>query len=71
MSHLTIPLIATLRSYIAKQWRRLRATGDAGEIEEKTLIIALMAGATIAIIAGIIIVAITSKAEEGAGFLSE
>lgn len=69
MSHLFIIASVTLKTFLTDRWHRLRATGDAGEIDEKTIIIALMSAATIAVIAGVIIVAINSRAEEAAGFL--
>lgn len=69
MTPLLINVIAHLTSFVADRWRRLQATEDAGEIDEKVIIIALMSAATIAIISTIVIVALTSRAESGAGYL--
>jgi hypothetical protein len=68
MSHLFTAAVI-VKSYLQDRWHRLHATGDAGEIDEKTIIIALMSAATIAIIAGVIIVALNARADEAAGFL--
>lgn len=69
MTPLLTTVIAHLTSFVADRWRRLQATEDAGEIDEKVIIIALMSAATIAIISTIVIVALTSRAESGAGYL--
>ncbi|MCH7229931.1 hypothetical protein L0U85_03520 [Glycomyces sp. L485] len=69
MSPILTTVIAHLLSFVADRWRQLRATEDAGEIDEKVIIIALMSAATIGIITTIIIVALTSRAESGAGYL--
>lgn len=58
-----------VKAFLRDRWHRLQATGDAGEIDEKVIIIALMSAATIAIIAGVIIVALNARADEAAGFL--
>lgn len=63
-------VIAPLMNAVATRWRQFHATEDAGEIDEKTLIVAIMSGATITIIA-IIIAAITLRANEGAGYLGQ
>jgi uncharacterized membrane protein YqhA len=69
MTPILTAAIAHLTSFVADRWRQLQSTEDAGEIDEKTIIIALMSAATIAIIAGVIIVALNSRADQAAGFL--
>lgn len=69
MTPIFTAVIAYLASFVADRWRQLQATEDAGEIDEKVIIIALMSAATIAIISTIVIVALTSRAESGAGYL--
>jgi hypothetical protein len=69
MTPILTAAIAHLMGFVADRWRQLQATEDAGEIDEKVIIIALMSAATIGIITTIIIVALTSRAESGAGYL--
>jgi heme/copper-type cytochrome/quinol oxidase subunit 2 len=69
MTPLLTAAIAHLMSFVAAKWQQLQETEDAGEIDEKVIIIALMSAATIGIIATVIIVALNSRAEEGAGYL--
>lgn len=69
MTPILTAAIAHLMSFVGARWRQLHATEDAGEIDEKVIIIALMSAATIGIIAGVIIVALNSRAEQGAGYL--
>ena len=57
-----------VHSFLRDRWERLRETGDAGEIDEKTIIMALMSAATIGIIA-VIIIALNSRADSAAGYL--
>jgi uncharacterized membrane protein YqhA len=64
-----ITTAAIVKAFLQDRWHRLRATGDAGEIDEKVIIIALMSAATITIIATVIIVALNARADEAAGFL--
>lgn len=68
MNHL-FATAGIVKSFLQDRWHRLRATGDAGEIDEKVIIIALMSAATITIIATVIIVALNARADEAAGFL--
>jgi hypothetical protein len=69
MTPILTAAIAYLMGFVADRWRQVQSTGDAGEIDEKVIIIALMSAATIGIITTIIIVALTSRAESGAGYL--
>jgi hypothetical protein len=68
MSHLFTAAVI-VKAFLQDRWRRLQATGDAGEIDEKVIIIALMSAATITIIATVIVVALNARADEAAGFL--
>jgi hypothetical protein len=68
MSHLFTAAVI-VKAFLQDRWQQLQATGDAGEIDEKVIIIALMSAATITIIATVIVVALNARADEAAGFL--
>lgn len=57
-----------VHSFLRDRWERLRETGDAGEIDEKTIIMAVMSAATIGILI-VIVAALNARGDSAAGYL--